>query len=256
MNTKKIYDENGVGATRVFYDDKVEKVNPILHYKAYEINKRAIIFKDLLQVQSPFLASKLDDSFYINRAKEDIVGFFEDMGKTPFHKNFIELLQTTKKKDQIKLLKGMSLNPNQLMALIMKAYKDHDYLYSKYSFENLPKGVEGKKLPKLIEHNKGTQIRKVGSTELKDGELKNVIEHRKVIVSHFFEKEDNWHCFFLTYNSIAGKENHNGGQPHFHYISSSFGISKEDFIESMRSGNYKSTSVHIDLLEYGNQPNK
>ncbi len=33
MNTKKIYDENGGGATRVFYDDKVERVNPIAHYK-------------------------------------------------------------------------------------------------------------------------------------------------------------------------------------------------------------------------------
>ena len=86
------------------------------------------------------------------------------------------------------------------------------------------------------------------------GEVKNLIEQRKVIVSHFFDKDDNWHCFFTTYNSIGGKENHKGGQPHFHYISSAFGISREDFLESMKSGQYKSTSIHIDLLEYGNQP--
>ena len=60
MNTKKIYDENGGGATRVFYDDKVERVNPIAHYKAHEINKRAIIFKDLLQAGFPALAAKLN----------------------------------------------------------------------------------------------------------------------------------------------------------------------------------------------------
>lgn len=58
---------------------------------------------------------------------------------------------------------------------------------------------------------------------------------------------------FVTYNSIGGKENWKEGQAHFHYISSAFGISKEEFIESMRSGKYKSTSVHIDLLEYGKQ---
>ena len=55
---------------------------------------------------------------------------------------------------------------------------------------------------------------------------------------------------------MGGKENWKNGQPHFHYISSGFGIFKDDFIESMRTGNYKSTSIHIDLLEYGEQPKK
>ncbi len=121
------------------------------------------------------------------------------------------------------------------------------------SFENLPNGLEGKKLPKLFHIKEDGTIHKVGETDLTDGELKNVIEHRKVIVSHFFEKDDFWHCFFLTYNSIGGKENWKNGQAHFHYISSSFGISKADFIESVRTGKYKSTSIHIDLLDYGNQ---
>ena len=71
-----------------------------------------------------------------------------------------------------------------------------------------------------------------------------------MIVSHFFELDDIWHCFFVTYNSLSGKENHKDGQPHFHYMSSEFGISKEDFIESMRTGNYRATSVHFDLLDY------
>jgi hypothetical protein len=117
----------------------------------------------------------------------------------------------------------------------------------------LPGGLEGKKLPKLFHIREDGTIEKVGETDLTDGELKNVIEHRKVIVSHFFEKDDFWHCFFLTYNSIGGKENWKNGQAHFHYISSSFEISKADFIESMRTGKYKSTSIHIDLLDYGNQ---
>ena len=91
---------------------------------------------------------------------------------------------------------------------------------------------------------------------MSDKQLKHIIEQRKVIVSHFFEKDDLWHCIFLTYKSIEGKENHNFGQPHFHYISSGFEISKQDFIESMKTGHYRTTNIHFDLLEYGNQPNK
>lgn len=120
-------------------------------------------------------------------------------------------------------------------------------------FENLPSGLEGKKLPKLFHIKEDGTIEKVGETDLTDGELKNVIEHRKVIVSHFLEYGDFWQCFFLTYKSISGKENWKNGQAHFHYISSSCGISKADFIESMRTGKYKSTSIHIYLLDYGKQ---
>ncbi len=254
METNKIFDENRKGFTRVFSDEKVEKVNPIEYYKTYELEKRAIVLRDLLNLKNQFLTSQLDHSFFIKKAEETLVGFFEQFEQTKVHNNFLELLNTTRKKDQVNLLKGLTINPDELMSLIFKSYSDYGFLYSKYLFENLPNGMEGKKLPKLFHIKDDETIEKVGETDLTDGELKNVIEHRKVIVSHFFEKEDIWHCFFLTYNSIAGKENHNNGQPHFHYISSGFGISKEDFIESMRNGNYKSTSVHFDLLEYGNQP--
>lgn len=254
MDTKRIFDENGQGFTRCFSDHEVEGVNPVEYYKTTELNRRAIVLRDLLQLKDPILTSHLEDSFFVKQAEKTLIGFFEEQERTPVHENFVQLLQTTRKKNQIKLLKGMSLNTSQLISLIFKSYNDFGFLYSKYRFENLPKGLEGKKLPKLIELKSDGDVRKVGATELVAGELKNVIAHRKVIVSHFFEKEEVWHCFFLTYNSIAGKENHNNGQPHFHYMSSGFGISKEDFIESMRTGNYISTSIHFDLLEYGNQP--
>ena len=256
MSTKKIFDENGKGFTLVFSTEKVERVNPIEYYKTYELEKRAIVLRDLLNLKNRFLTSQLDHSFFIKKAEETLIGFFEQFEQTKVHNNFLELLNTKRKKDQINLLKGLTINPDELMSLIFKSYTDYGFLYSKYLFENLPNGMEGRKLPKLFHIKDDETIEKVGETDLTDGELKNIIEHRKVIVSHFFEKEDFWHCFFLTYNSIAGKENHNNGQPHFHYISSGFGISKEEFIESMRNGNYKSTSVHFDLLEYGNQPNQ
>lgn len=255
MKTEKIYDENGNGFTRVFSTDEVEKVNPLEYYRTYEVEKRAISLRDLLHAKNPFLTSYLDDSFFMKQAEETLEGFFEKFEKTEVHQNFQKLLETPRKKDQVDLMKGMSLNPDQLMSVIIFAHKKFGYLYSKYRFENLPNGLEGKKLPKLFRLKEDGSIDKVGETELTDGELKNVIEQRKVIISHFLECGELWHCIFTTHNSIGGKENWKDGQPHFHYISSGFGISKEKFIDSMRTGKYKSTNVHIDLLGYGNQPN-
>jgi hypothetical protein len=253
MNTEKILDENGQRFFRVFSSYKVEKVNPVEYYKTNELEKRAIFLRDLLNAKDPFLASQLDENFFIKKAEETLLGFFEQFEQTKVHNNFFELLKAKRKKDQESLLKGMTLNTNELMSLIIKSYTDFGFLYSKYLFEILPGGLEGKKLPKLFQIKEDGTIIKVGETDLTDGDLKNVFEHRKVIVSHFLDKDDFWHCFFITYNSIGGKENYNKGQPHFHYFSSSFGLSREDFIESMRSGKYKSTSLHIDLLNYGKQ---
>ncbi|MDR3705663.1 MAG: hypothetical protein P4L28_07150 [Paludibacteraceae bacterium] len=253
MNTEKILDENGQGFTRFFSNDNVEKVNPVKYYKTHELKKRAIILRDLLKAKDPSSTSSLNEKFFIEKAEETLTVFFEHFEQTKVHNNFIELLKTTKKKDQEKLLKGMTLNPDELMSLIFKSYNDFGFLYSKYLFENCQNGFEEKKLPKFVHIEEDGAIKKVGETDLTNGELKNLIKDKKAIVAHFFEKDEFWHCFFLTYNSIKGEERGKNGQAHLHYVSSSFGISKTDFIESMKTGKHKSTPIHIALLDYGNQ---
>lgn len=252
----KIVDKKTNGFYRIFGDDKAEKVNPIEYYKNFELKKRAIMYRDLLETKEPFLSEKLTDNFYIELARKDIEEekFWENIENTEIPENFLKLLETPKKKDQIALLKGLSINPNQLIAMIFKAFKEHDYLYSKYLFENLPKDLADKKKPQIAHISKEDIINTIGETDLTEGQLKKMINERKVIIAHFFDRGDEWHCFFITYNSIGGRENHKDGQPHYHYISSAFGITRDDFIKSMESGNYKSTSIHIDLLGYGNQP--
>ena len=252
----KIADEDGNGFYRIFWDDKVEKVNPVEYYKNYELNKRAISFRDILEMKDPFLAGKLTTDFYVKLAKEEIEKekFWETKEGIEVPENFLKLLETTRKKDQVSLLKGLSINPDQLISLIFKSFNDHHYLYSRYRFENLPKDLDDKKRPKVADISKEGVIKTVGETELTEGQVKKMINERKVIIAHFFDRGDDWHCLFITYNSIDGRENHKNGQPHFHYISSAFGITRDDFIKSMENGNYKSTPIHIDLLEYGNQP--
>lgn len=253
METRLIWDDNRKGFTRIFSEDKIENVNPFEYYEEIELKKRALGIRDLLYVQNPFLTSLLDDNFFEKKAKEFLGDFFEQFKDIEVPPNFLKLLDTNKKSEQIKLLKGQSLNPDQLMALIFKSYEEYGLLYSRYLFENLSNGIDEESLPKLIHVNEDETVKIVGNTTMSEGQLKNVIRYRKTIVSHFFEKDNNWHCLFLTYASLRGEENWKNGQPHFHYISSAFNISKEDFIKSMENGNYKSTSVHIDFLDYGNQ---
>lgn len=241
---------------RTYLIENVEKVNPLEFFKSYEINKRSKLLRDILFLKSPNLATQLKESFFIKEAEKTLMGFFEQFENIEVHKNLLSLLNTTKKKKQESLLKGIELNPDQLMSLIIKSYKDFGFLYSKYHFQKIPSNFREKRVPLLIQQLDNGSIEKIGKSEFKDGELKNIFLQRKVIDSHFLEKEDFWHCFFITYNSINGEENWQNGQPHFHYISSSFNISKNDFIESLKNGKYISTSIHIALLGYGNQPKR
>lgn len=40
--TTKISDENGNGFYRIFWDDMVERVNPVEYYKSYELKKELL----------------------------------------------------------------------------------------------------------------------------------------------------------------------------------------------------------------------
>lgn len=165
-----------------------------------------------------------------------------------------DLLQTTRKKEQIKILNGMVLTPDILMAFLFFT-GNQGYTLSQYSSEFQTISIEGKKLPLAYMKNEDGKITKLGGTELTDGELKMALEQRSVKIAKFIEKGDEWHCFFITYDSIGGKENWEDGQPHFHYISNLFGISREGVINQIKSKKYKLGNLpHIKLQEYGNQP--
>lgn len=252
-NSKKIADKDGF--YRILGGENIEKVNPIAYYKEIEVLSRAISFRDLSGLKHPIETANMSFDFFINFAENTLMEekFWEIKEQTEIPDNLLKLLETNRKKDQISLLKGMSFNPDQLLKLIFISYEKYGYLYSKYVFENLPNGIEKSTKPKLAHISTDGTVNKIGETNLSDGQIKNMIEHRKVIVSHFFDKGDDWHCLFTTHSSLGGKENWKDGQAHFHYISSAFGITRKEFLESMKNGQYKSTSIHIDLLDYGHQ---
>ena len=160
------------------------------------------------------------------------------------------MLESKSKKEQIKLLKHQFITPSILIALIFKAWTDFGYKFSQYTAHYHHRGVDKNELPKLIEI-KDDKVIKVGKTSLSDGQLKNVVDQRKVTVSKFLDREKNWHCFFVTFKSINRKEQWKDGQPHFHYISSSFGLSREEVVKNLKDEYYKLNNLpHIELRNY------
>jgi hypothetical protein len=251
MKEEKIYDEDGKGVTTVFYASDFEFVNPIQYYSDTQIKTIMSMERELLTMKNPILASELSQEFFFKRALEQWNERYVEIKATKVPENFLKLLDAKSKKEQVKLLLGQCINPDELIAFIFKAWEE-GFSFSQYTTEHHHKGLDTSKLPKLI-HLKNKEIKTVGKTDLSDGQLRQVIEQRKVTVAKFFDKGQDWHCLFLTFNSIVGKESWKGGQAHLHYISSKYNITREQAVNGFKNGNYPSTSVHIDLLDYGNQ---
>lgn len=159
-----------------------------------------------------------------------------------------------KKKEQVKLLKEEMLSPKSLLSLYAEAEKE-GYTLSQYTSELLPNGTDEYSLPIAIHKKDDGGIEIIGKSGLTDGQLKEIVENRKCLIAKFLDKGEKWHCLITTYDSLKGKEKWNNNQPHFHYISSNFGISREEVVSQIKSGKYKLNNLpHIQLEGYGKQP--
>lgn len=152
------------------------------------------------------------------------------------------------KKDQIRLLKGVQLKEAQLAAIFDFAEKC-GYKFSHYTWQGEPKSVKKEKLPAFMHLNDDETLEYVGDTTLTEGQMRTIIEQAEVLIVQFFDNSTHWHCFLRTFKGLKGKEpGKQGGRPHIHYLSDSFGISKEDLIEMVKMGKYPNTPVHIPLI--------
>lgn len=252
MALNKINDDKG-GFVMTWPIGDIEYVNPVEHYKKRNIQISIDLERELLKTKKPpFPISDLND-FFRERAERKWEGYYEEIKNTEIPKNLISLLSSKSKKEQVRLLKGASLTPFKLIGLIFHAFEKEGFLFSSYRAEHHHLGLDESQLPNFI-HLKNDKVIKAGETSLTDGELKQVVNHRTVIVSKFIEKGTEWHCFFATYRSLKGEENWNNGQPHFHYISNKFGLTREKVLEELRSRHYKLNNLpHISLTEYNNE---
>jgi len=181
------------------------------------------------------------DKAYLNSMKVDL------------SKTWIPLLSLSRKKDQVShLKKNSSLTSSQFLAFLLQAGESHGFKVSQYRAEYLKGGVEKSDLPRVVHLRDDGSVDKIGETVLCDGELKNVIEHRHVTIAKFLDKGTLWHCLFITYKSMRGKEKQwKDGQPHMHYVSSGWGLSRDKVVSSLRSEKYGFGSTpHIDYFHH------
>ena len=139
------------------------------------------------------------------------------------------------------------MNTEMLIAIIFRAKIDFGYTFSEYKTEYLHNGINPEDLPTVL-HVEEEKLTKIGETILTDGQLRQAMSTRKYTVAKFLDVGENWHCFFMNFRSINGEEKGNNGQPHYHYISSAFGISRTKVVEQLKSRHYKFSSLpHIDF---------
>lgn len=248
MNIYKV--PHGNGYYRIVISSDVEFSNPVEYYSSGFIEYTASMDKDIILSKNLQIPIQDIEDFVVKRAIERWKVTFQEIIGTEIPDNFISILNSESKKDQIKLLKNQSLTPSVLLALIFKACADYAFLFSQYTARHHHNGVDKDQVPKLIELQ-GDKVIKIGETKLSDGQLKNIVEQRKVVISKFLDKGSTWHCFFTTFRSLNKGETWKDGKPHFHYISDKFGISRETVVKELKKYNYNLGNLpHIELNGY------
>lgn len=256
LNIDKIERPDGRSELFHLHIPDVEYVDPIEHISKSIYETSAVLTTELLLKSGlPLSTEKLKGEalkYAIRTLKREMDIFYQAI----IPENLLTILTTTKKNKQVKLLRGLFLTQEQLIAFIFRAKKQYDFSYSTYTAEYLPNGLDPKSLPEFINVN-GDTVHKIGNTNLTDGQIKQVMDHRNFVSAKFIDRGNTWHCFFLTFNSARGREAWKDGQAHYHYISDKFGISRAKVVEEIKSGNYHLGSLpHINLIDERYDKNK
>ena len=250
MEFKKFTKQDEGVEYQVFEETDFEYLNPKDYFKETRIKQAYHLLN--LDILSSNIASSsiITNQMVYLKAVQVWEEFSKEIDSTEIPNQLISILTASTKNEQVKLLKGATINPMELFAWLIKAGNDFGYCYSQYIVHYYPNNVNQSDLPKFF-HLDNNVMKKVGPTNLTDEELKNIIFNRKVTISKFLDKGNEWHCLFITYSSLAGKEGWQGGQPHYHYISDKFGMSREKVLSELKSRNYNLGSLpHINLLDY------
>lgn len=175
---------------------------------------------------------------------------YNDLSKESVDSKFKNIFQKElNKKEQIRLLKGGQLTEPQLSSLFNFA-EECGYRFSHYKWQGDPKSVKEEKLPSFMHLKDDGSVEYIGDTTLTEGQMRTIINQADVLIVRIFDNGLHWHCFLQTYKGLKGMESGvQGSRPHLHYLSDSFGISKDDLVKMIKMGRYPQTPVHIPLLK-------
>jgi hypothetical protein len=161
-----------------------------------------------------------------------------------------KILECNSKKDQIRLLRRLTITNKEFTAFICHAGERHGFKYSLYKSHHHSKGIDENELPEIFYSvGKEDKVKVIGDTSMSDGQLRQAIDHRKVVVAKFLDNEDSWHCF--TFKSLRGEERWE--HPHLHYISNAWGIDRSDVVSQLKEKKYSLPSLpHINYHTHRN----
>ena len=147
-------------------------------------------------------------------------------------RSYTKLINADTKNAATKLCKEITITHEQFSDFIQLSQEDgyeHELLRSEF----LPNGIQKEEMPNLVHYEEGKEVYVGGETNLSEGQLKSAITQRKRIHVHFFDKNDDWHCFYFTFSDVKG--DHWNEQEHIHYISKLWTLSKEAVKEALLS---------------------
>lgn len=254
MKEVRITENDGKVIYKLFKSPDCEYVNIIEHDISRFFSMGISILTDAILLENPNIDEEILNDHVVKEVKKSWQEEFKKTSDTKLPVSLHSLFTAKSKKEQKRLLSGISLTSLELRKLLYVASIDHNYLYSQYTSEHDPNNFDPKNLPPLSYLDRNG-LQKVGRTSLSDGQLRQAIDHRKVTISKFLDKGDSWHCLFITHESIKGKEKWKNGQAHYHYISNLFGMSRARVLNELKSKDYSLGSLpHINITDYGNQP--
>lgn len=173
--------------------------------------------------------------------------FFEDMlHKTLPDFRIQKILAHTEwsKKQQVDLWNGFELRTRDLLWFNWLAQKV-GYLLDVRVIETHPKIFNQKQMPMVFRETEDGSIDKIDDTNMKDGEMRALLQQRKVQNVRIYHKGDVWHCFYGTLRGLNGQEQGAvGSRPHFHYISDKWGIKMDDLLQRIQANDMPS-SIHV-----------
>lgn len=164
------------------------------------------------------LDSEALENYLANSAMKFADKTIDEIWNTTPPPELMTALFLSSKKEQVAIIgENLSINSSELASFIMHACREHGFLFSQYHTEHKPIGTDESKLPKMIHKVSDTEVISVGDTPLSEGQQRALVDQRTVKVAKFLDHSDGtWHCLFLTYRSLAGKEE--GHPPHLDYI--------------------------------------
>ena len=249
MEINIVHDKDN-GKYIILEEGDVYDVNPYDHYEEFFLKKSVMMHTELMSMHGiPILPVFRKVS--LNKAEEEWNEKRVEIESIKIPTPIVTLFKCKHKKTQQKLLRGFELIPELLAAIMFYAFNEHGYLLTRFSSEYYSANVNKADLPVIIDAN-DNKVKAVGKTTMTEGQMKDAVTNRNGIVATILKNDEDWHCFFITQHSAKGMENWKGGQPHFHYISSYFGLELDYVIEQLKSEHYKIGNLpHIDLNEAG-----